>query len=389
MIQAIKSQQILDGTGKPPLRNGVILIEGDRIRQIGPQTQTQIPPDATVIDVGNETVLPGLIDCHNHLSLTPRLKDYLLRMTDPEGELLIRAVSNLRVDLKAGVTTSRYLGEKNFLDIICRNAVETGVIPGPRIYTATRGLRSSTGHGYTGTPMNGPEAIRRAIWENFQNGADFIKIFVTDTIKVNGQIGHYYSREEIQTAVEEAHRAGKKICAHAIGGEGLRNCLELGIDCIEHGYFLEDAALDLMVKKGVWLVITSNLFYHEGRIRTLHNPTLIEGFRRGNDEMRIHMEKVIRNGVRYALGTDALHGGLAVEMEFLTQLGASPMEAILAVTRNGAEICGISSETGTLEVGKWADIISVKGDPLEDIRTTNRVGLIMKGGIRYDSISEF
>jgi len=388
-MKAIKSRQILDGTGKPPLMDGVILVEGDRIHQIGPSEQVEIPPDAEVIDVGDETVLPGLIDGHNHLSLTPHLKDYLLRMRDPREALLVRAVRNLRVDLKAGVTTSRYLGEKYFLDVVCRNAVEGGIIPGPRIYTATRGLRSSAGHGYVGTPANGPEAIRRAVRENFHNGADFIKIFVTDTVKTQGTIGHYYSREEIKMAVEEAHRVGKKVSAHAIGGEGLRDCLELGVDCIEHGYFVEDAALDLMVKKGVHLVITSNLFLHEGRIQTLHNPMLAEGFRRGRDEMQQCIEKVIRSGVKYALGTDALHGGLVFEMGFLTQLGASPMEVILAATRHGAEICGLGSETGTLEAGKWADLISVQGDPLKDIQAISRVGLVMKAGVRYDAISEF
>ncbi|MCI0529355.1 MAG: amidohydrolase family protein, partial [Nitrospira sp.] len=243
--------------------------------------------------------------------------------------------------------------------------------------------------GYVGTPVNGPEAIRQAIRENFHNGADLIKIYVTDTVKVQGKVGNYYSREEIHMAVEEAHRVGKKVAAHAIGGEGLLNCLELGVDCIEHGYFVEDVALDLMIKKGVQLVITSNLFYHEGRIQTLHSPLLAENFRRGRDEMQRCMEKAIQSGVKYALDTDALHGGLVLEMEFLTQLGATPMEAILAATRYGAEVCGIDSEAGTLEAGKWADLISVKGNPLEDIRVMSQVGLVMKGGVRYDFISEF
>ncbi|MFQ5828128.1 MAG: amidohydrolase family protein [Candidatus Methylomirabilia bacterium] len=388
-MKAIRSRQVLDGRGGPPLVDGVILVDGERVRQIGPAGRVQVPPDAEVIDVGDETVLPELIDCHNHLSLSARVKDYLLRVTDPEDELLIRAVANLRVDLKAGVTTSRYLGEKSFLDVVCRKMVQAGAIPGPRIYTASRGLRSSSGHGYVGTPTNGSEAIGRAIRENFRRGADLVKLFVTDTAKVHGRIPHYYSRAEIQTAVEEAHRVGKKVSAHAIGGEGLRNCLELGVDCIEHGYFVEDVALDLMVKNGVPLVITSNLFSHEGRVQNLHSPGLAERFRTGRDEMQRCMERAIKSGLTYALGTDALHGGLVFEMEFLTRLGASPMEAFVAATRHGAEVCGIGSEMGTLEAGKWADLISVKGNPLDDIGAMRHVGLIMKAGARYDSISEF
>jgi imidazolonepropionase-like amidohydrolase len=300
-------------------------------------------------------------------------------MNDSVPELTLRAVVNMAVDLNAGVTTSRCCGDKEFLDIACKQAVDSGRFQGPRLLVAGRGIRATHGHGFVGYPFDGLESVRLAVRENLKAGADLIKVYVTGTLKGSGNIPAYLSKSEISLAVQEAKRLQAKTAAHCIGGIGMDWALELGIDSIEHGYFMTEEQIDRMAQSKSWLVITPSPFFAEERIRKLPSP-LMDEFRRERDEVADRMAAAIKGGVKIAVGTDGMHGGLARELEYLTEFGASFSDALTAATRNGARVCGLEAHVGTLEPGKSADILGVQGDPLKDIRALRRIETVFFRG---------
>ena len=375
----IQADLLLGMAGKPPIEGGAVLIENDQISAVGKFADFTVDADTEVIDCAGQVLMPGLIDCHNHLSLDIRLENYLLRMKDSIPELSLRAVETMDIDLTAGVTTSRCLGDKEFLDVSCRKAVEDGRLKGPRLIVATRGIRASHGHGYVGYPFNGPESIRIAVRENLLAGADFIKLYITGTVKGSGEIVSYLSKPEISLAVEESHRVGVKTATHCIGGQGMDWAIEVGIDSIEHAYFISDRQLDLLGRSNSRLVLTPSLFFADERIETLQ-PELADVFRRERDLVGERMAAVIKSGLNYAVGTDGMHGGLAKEMAILVGLGASNRDVLTAATVYGSKVCGLENEIGTLEPGKSADIIGVKGNPLEDILALQNVSLVVSRG---------
>jgi imidazolonepropionase-like amidohydrolase len=358
---------------------GAILIQGGRIVATGIEaTQRALEADK-LIDCTGQTLLPGLIDCHNHLSLDPSLENYLLRMNDSIPELTIRAINTMAVDLNAGVTTSRCMGDKGFLDIECKKAVAAGIIKGPRLLVATRGIRAPHGHGYVGYPFSGVEPIRQAVRENLSAGADLVKIYTTGTVKSPKGLPHFFSREEVQTLVDEAHRAGVPVATHCIGGPGLTMALEAGIDVIEHGYFASDEEIENIGKRGRWLVMTPSIFYTDARIKTLP-PDLIQPHILQREEVGQRMSAAIKSGIKFAVGTDGMHGGLAQEIKYLTDFGASAAAAIRAATIQAAMVCGMENEIGTLEAGKAADVIGVEGNPYDDISALFRVATVIQAG---------
>lgn len=375
----IKGGLLIDGKGGEPIVTGAVLIEGPRIVGIGKAEAFQGCKGAKVLDCGGQTLLPGLIDGHNHLSLDPRLDNYLHRMTDPIPALTLRACETMKMDLRSGVTTSRCMGDRGFLDVECRKAVEEGRIEGPRLLVATRGIRAFHGHGFVGYPFGGTDQIRDAVRENILAGADLIKIFITGTLRGPKGIFSYFSKEEIRTAVDEAHRAGLPVATHCIGGTGLEWALETGIDVIEHGYYLTDREIDLFVKSGRWLVMTPSIFFTDARIRNLP-PNLIDGHLQQREEVARSMEAVVRAGISFAVGTDAMHGGLAQEIQYLVDFGATPGQALMAATSQAAKVCRLEGSIGTLEEGKFADIIGVEGNPLEEVGALKRVGTVISRG---------
>jgi len=370
---------LIDGTGGPPIEAGAVLVEGERIVAIGREEQIGGNANVRVIECADQVLLPGLIDCHNHLSLDATLDNYLYRMADSIPALTLRACETMQLDLRSGVTTSRCMGDKGFLDIECKKAVAAGRIEGPRLLVATRGIRVTHGHGFVGYPFDGPGQIRRVVRENLKAGADLIKFYATGTLKGPGQIQSYISKEEIAVIVRESHRVGVRTAAHCIGGIGLKWCLDEGVDSIEHGYFLTDREIDLVAESDSWLVLTPSPFLTEARIRTLP-PDLIDGHLRERDQAAERMAAAISGGVRFAVGTDGMHGGLAREVEYLVELGASESEALMAATSYAAIVCGLEDTIGTLECGKVADIIGVKGNPLDDIRALGNVQTVISRG---------
>ena len=379
----IRGELVIDGTGGPPIDKGAILIEGQRIIEIGKEEELREKTDARVLDCSDQTLLPGLIDCHNHLSLDPSLENYLHRMTDPIPALTLRACETMKVDLRSGVTTSRCLGDKGFLDVECKKAVTEGHIEGPRLLVATRGIRAFHGHGFVGYPFGGIDQIQAVVRENLSAGADLIKIYITGTLRGPKGIPSYFSKEEIQTAVDEAHRVGIPVATHCIGGIGFEWALETGIDVIEHGYFLTDREIDLLVKSGKWLVMTPSIFFTDARIQNL--PTnLIGGHFQQRDEVDQRMRAAIKAGVKFAVGTDGMHGGLSQEIQYLVDFGATPSQALTAATSHAAKVCGLEESIGTLKPGKFGDLIGVKGNPLEDIGALKRVEtVISRGAIKH------
>ncbi|MFC2124033.1 amidohydrolase family protein [Bacteroidota bacterium] len=375
----LKGKFLWDALREEALPDEAILIEDGLIKAVGSVHEIESYPHDQVLDCPDATLMPGLIDSHTHLSMDPTLENYLDRMSDTVTELTLRATAMMQKDLYAGITTCRCLGDKELLDIACRRAVEAGQIQGPRLQVATRGIRAPHGHGFVGYPFDGKEQIRMAIRGNVKAGADLIKIYITGTLKGDGDLPSFLTREEIHAAIEESHKLGKRVASHCVGGVGLDWALELGLDTLEHAYHITDSQIEHLSQSDTWLVLTPGPILTDSRVQ--HLPAnLIPGHQREKNEIFERMAATISAGIPFAVGTDGMHGELAQEIQYLVNMGASPHIALTAGTLNGAKICGIENLTGSLEVGKQADIIAVEGNPIEDLSALKRVKAVMKQG---------
>jgi imidazolonepropionase-like amidohydrolase len=387
----VTGAKLIDGTGRTPIPRGAVLVKDGRIAAVGPREAIEAPPGTEVLDRGEETILPGLIDAHTHLSIIPGLGNQGGQLKSRAAQAMLRAIPNMRKDLLSGVTTMRVVGEEHFLDIDIRDAVAAGRIPGPRLLVATRMIAARHGHGTALTASDGPEEIRRHIRENLAAGADLIKFFATGGTSSARAAADtcFYSPEEIRLIVDETHRDGRRVAVHAHGGPAIRWCVEAGVDTIEHGKLCTREDFDLMRRAGTWLVSNHAISFH---------PEGIEGGDGGNPRI---MEKLaisrrrapetfgfaLESGVRWALGTDSMHGLLWYEAQKAVEFGATNEQALAGITRNAADALGLLDQIGTLEVGKRADIVSLRGDPLADIAALKQVGLVMKDGVRFDQLS--
>jgi imidazolonepropionase-like amidohydrolase len=387
----ITGAQLVDGTGSAPINHGSVVVENGMIVRIGSLIREAERPESTVIDLPECTILPGLIDGHSHLASDPGLGNQPHQLSAGEAELGMRSVAYMRRDLLSGVTTMRLMSEKYFIDVTARRLVDEAFFPGPRFVIATRGLRPTNGHGASPVVVDGPENIRRVVRENLKAGADFIKLFLTGTILSPRQTALHcgYTLEEVKAAVDEAHSAGKPVAVHAHGGEGIDISLAAGVDMIEHGSMLTPAQIDQVAAKGVWVVLTLTLVLDdEGLMRVDgQTPAIRDRLFEAREALAETVSRLIASGARLALGSDALHGMFAREAAYLVHLGMPPLGALACATRNGAALCGIQEETGTLEAGKRADLIAVEGDPLADMMALQRVRFVMKDGKRYDALS--
>lgn len=399
VTEYVRAGKLLDVRSGKMLGDQIIVIRGGRVDRVVPSSQEKIPTGAKVVDLSHATVLPGLIDCHTHIMLADsdnsHYEDFLLK--DSYQYRTILATLNVKRDLEAGFTAMRDVETEGamYSDVDVRNAINQGLIPGPRLKVATRGISSTGGYeleGYapqvtvpTGVQMvDGPYEARKAVREQFNYGADLIKIYGTDRYSFlpNGKIVSVanFSFEEVQAIVDEARLKGIKVACHAYDGPGLHYCIDAGVASIEHGIELDDDAIRKMVAKGTYLVPTLQVYccaLEKADLAMTGGKT---------SRMAIHQasfEKALAAGVKIAFGTDAgsfPHGTQAIEFAWMTQYGMSPLQAIRSATINAADLMGWADDIGVIEAGKYADIIAVDGDVLNDIRQLEHVKFVMKGG---------
>ena len=381
--RAILCGVLFDGTDSAPVAGAVVIVDG-RITAVGPAATTPIPPAAEVIDWSDRFVMPGLVDCHSHISIVPGMGDQIGQLKQAIVPQALRATANLRKDLFAGTTTMRVMAEEHFLDLDVRDAINAGVVPGPRLLCGTRAMTASNGHGRAQTAFDGVDEIRRGVRENFRRGADHVKIFTTGGVSSPGTTlnASVYTREEIRAAVEEAKRVGSYAASHAHGGPGLTLSVEEGVETIEHGALATDDDVKLMIDRNVWLICTFSIFMHPRGIEQGdgRNPLIMEKLTAARKVVHERFPKHLASGIRFAAGTDAVHGAMAFELETLVRFGVSTRDALLAGTRWGAEAVH-AADIGTITPGKRADLIAIDGDPLKNVTAMQRVVGVMKDGV--------
>jgi imidazolonepropionase-like amidohydrolase len=405
MTTAIKGKLLLDGTGGDPIPNPVILVEGDTIIAAGPEADVPVGPEAQVIDLSDKTILPGLMDAHVHLVGLKSMEDLaeLIRTAPPLA--VLRTTVEARRLLEAGFTAVRTVGGP--VAIYLKQAIEEGVVSGPRIKASGRSFiqtsgggdpwdmplecmeaAASLGRGLAET-VDGPVECRKGVRRRLREGADLIKILTTGAVfsKENPPTRVGFTQPETDALVDEAHRLGLKVAAHAHGTAGIRAALLAGVDSIEHGTYLDDECIDLMLKQGTYLVPTFAIFHR--MMETAGEDVPEYAMRQGKEVHGIHERnflKAYKAGVKIGCGTDFVgpppieHGPNALELVYLAEVGMAPMDVIVAATAGNADLLGLGEKTGTITAGKWADIIVAAGNPLDDMRTLLDVSFVMKGG---------
>jgi imidazolonepropionase-like amidohydrolase len=401
----IKAGRLIDVRAGRVLDNQGILVEGERIKMVGPLATVEktVPSTAQVIDLSKSTVLPGLADCHTHVLLQGDITaaDYdeqLLKESIPYRT--IRATVAARIGLMNGFTVMRDLETEGamYADVDVKTAVNRGVIPGPRMFVSTRAF-SATGMypllGYSwelkmpeGVQIvDGADNIRRAVREQVKYGADWIKFYADRRYYVKDGALHSwvnFTEEEMKAMVDESHRLGRPVAAHAMGWDGIDASLKAGVDSIEHGYGLDEGLMDRMVRQGTYWCPTIYVGAYVAEGRAAAGAPIWLTMR---DLEAKAFGIAVRKGVKIAYGTDA--GGYAwtenqaKEFSYMVRYGMSPMQAIQSATVAAADLLQRSNDFGSIEAGKFADIVAVSGDPLRDISELERVRFVMKGGEVY------
>ncbi|HEY6291189.1 MAG TPA: amidohydrolase family protein [Terriglobia bacterium] len=394
---AVKAGRLLDVKSGEYRQDQIILIEGERIKSVGPAAQVQIPSGAKVIDLSNRTVLPGLIDCHTHLTFDPGHTGYRgLSLSVPRQALI--GARNARVTLLAGFTSVRNVAAYGYSDIALRDAVNAGDVPGPRILASGPALSITGGHGdenllapqfnatFDGV-ADGVPAVMAKVREDIKYGSDVIKFMATGGVLSQGDNPELeqYSPEEMRAIVETAHGLGRKVAAHAHGALGIRDAVLAGVDSIEHGSFINEEDIQLMKQRGTYLVPTLYLmdWFMDNYQKIGVTENMVAKAKIVMPAARENVARAIHEGVKIAFGTDAAvypHGLNAHEFPVMVKLGMTPLAAIQASTVSAADLLGWSDRVGTLEPGKFADLIAVEGDPLQDVTVLERVEFVMKGG---------
>jgi len=401
-LTAIRAGRLFDSKSGKVAEGQIILVEEDKITAVGPADRVQIPPGAQVIDLSKATVLPGLIDGHTHVfgfgldGIKPGGPPFASPINDTREYRTLLALANAQKDLRAGFTTLRDLMSHGggYADVDIKRVINRGYFPGPRMQVSTMGL-VATGEGILGSPevslarnyqtVDGPWAARQAVREQIHYGADWIKFHSTADYEFESdgalRSDPTFTKDEVYAIVDEAHRHAKKAACHAFGGEGLRNCVEAGVDTIEHAIELDEATADQMKKKGIYLELTA---YHYSLSDYTARDAKSTGGKYSLQALREKSGRLaISRGVKISFGSGVgpfPHGTQAAEFAYLVKYGMSPAQALQAATTVAAEMMGWQDRIGSIEKGKFADIIAVAGDPLSDITELERVKFVMKGG---------
>ena len=388
MKQIITARTVLAGSELEEIQNGAVVVEDGKVVKVVPAEQLteEDRAQAEWIAFEDETVLPGLIEGHNHLSIDARKSNHLeILGTATECKLTLLAEEGLYDDLLSGVTTVRCMGEKHDLDLKLKKEIDAGNLVGPDILPAGVGMKGSNGSGYIGAPHSGVEEFRRTARSNVAKGVKLLKIFTTPGVFSTEQdfIPSFLSAEEIRTVVEEAHRLHLPVAAHCIGGQALRDCVEQGVDVIEHAYCASKEDIELLkADPDCWVDLTTGIYLDPDREQYLSENNA-RNVRAGREIVRECVGNLVRAGIHFALGTDANHGLLWKEVVYTVELGASKRDALKGVTSNAAYISRLSGKKGELTAGADADIIAVKGNPLEDPAVLADVSFVMKKGVVY------
>ncbi len=403
----IKAARMFDGKSNALITDAVVVVQDGKIVDVG--ANVSVPADAKVIDLGDVTLSPGFIDAHTHLTSDfsgnyneRRLKELDLNVS----EQAIKATVNARVTVEAGFTTvrdlgSRFVGSPEFVDVALRNSIDKGVVVGPRMFVATKGIGATGGHfdptggfrdnifghepDYTDGIVDSPDDVRKAVRFEVKNGANVIKAAVSGgVLSLADEVDTpQLTPAEMVALVDESHRLRKKVAVHCHGDQAAKEAIQAGVDSIEHGSFMKPETLALMKQKGTYL--TPTLMAAEWIIQNMKNypPALQAKAKAAYDARSDMFRNAVKMGVKISFGTDAAvfpHGLNAKEFKLMVDLGMSPINALKTATSNDADLLNIAQKTGTLEKGKLADIIAMPGDPTADITATERVSFVMKEG---------
>ena len=393
---AIHAGRVLDVKTGKLLSDQTIVTEDGKIASVGPSAGMKVPADATVIDLSNATVLPGLIDAHTHLTMDPKFGYEELGVSVPRQTLT--GAKNARITLQAGFTTVRNVAADGFSDVALRDAINAGDVPGPRMLVSGPPLGITGGHSDNDLLAyeyhaksegicDSPWACRAQVRENIKYGADLIKIMASGGVLSKGDDpqASQFTLEEMQAIVEEAHRLGRKVAAHAHGAQAILWASQAGVDSIEHGSYIDDAGIAEMKKNGTYLVPTLYLgdWFLENAEKNHVPDFLLVKAKAVMPVARKNIAHAFAGGVKVAFGTDAAvypHGMNAHEFAVMVKLGLTPLQSIQAATLNAADLLGWSGKVGTLQPGAWGDVIAVDGDPLQDVTVLQHVKFVMKGG---------
>jgi imidazolonepropionase-like amidohydrolase len=394
---ALIAKSLIDGTGKV-ISNPVVIIESNKILSV--TTKDNIPKDAKIIDLGNYTLLPGLIDMHVHPNLTTG--DYQVDfLKGSSAAKALMGLKNVQDLLTAGWTTLRVAGDGDvgYANMEIRNAINKGLFAGPHIYGAAHYISATGGGGDInflsyeqkvipdGLIVDGPEEMRKAVRTEIKYGSDWVKLLVTGAMMTTGDNPNnvHFNIEEIKAAVDEAARRDVSVMAHAHAADGIKLAVKAGVRTIEHGSSIDEEAMDLMIQHGTYLIPTMMVYVYFGQ-PTNDNIVLtkaVEIAKRTNQQVYQNIKLAFKKGVKFGMGTDDLGWPAeysAKEFEEYLKIGMTPMQAILCATKVNAEILRKEKEIGSVEAGKLADIIAVKGDPLKDISELQRIKFVMIGG---------
>src|SRR3989475_5771290 len=403
----LKAARVFDGKSNALVQNAVVIVQGDKIVDAG--SNLSIPSGAEIIDLGDATLSPGFMDAHTHLTadFSGNYNERRLQQLDLNvSEQAIRATAFARATVEAGFTTVRDLGSRfvashEFVDVALRNSINKGVIVGPRMLVATKGIGATGGHfdptsgfrdflfgrepDYTDGIADGPDEIRKAVRFEVKNGADVIKAAVAGgVLSLTDEVDTpQFTPAEMTALVDESHRLRKKVAVHCHGDQAAHEAIEAGVDSIEHGSFMKPQTVALMKQKGTFL--TPTLMASEYIMSKIDNyPPALQAKAKAATAARSEMfRNAVKMGVKISFGTDAAvfpHGQNAKEFALMTGLGMAPVDTLKAATSNDADLFGVSQKLGTLEKGKLADVIAMPGDPTSDITATERVSFVMKEG---------